>query len=144
MEREIFMMTEIDKEFINQTMDSADLREEYNSLYGRLGPRLAGMKTWEKSWIPDDDIGWLSWYTQYANGKRSEDDDKQIKRWKSFKARQVPRFQKNPTARMAYSLRLWAIDPLKLIDDEEKRNQLATSMEAYKQEAWDNYNKSKE
>jgi len=115
----------------NPELQPDDLREEYNSLYGRIGPRMAGMKSWKNSWIPKDDIGWLSWYTQYANGKRTEDDDTQIKRWKSFKARQVPRFQKNPTARMAYSLRLWAVDPLKLIDDEEKRNQLAASMSRY-------------
>jgi hypothetical protein len=44
---------------------------------------------------------------------------------------------------MAFNLRLWAIDPLKLVEDEEARGQLAKSMETYKQTAWDKYNKEK-
>jgi hypothetical protein len=41
-------------------------------------------------------------------------------------------------------LRNWAIDPLKLIEDEDQRRQLAEAMETYKQKAWDNYNNTQE
>jgi hypothetical protein len=122
-----------------------NLREEYNSLYGRIGPRLAGMKKWKKEWIPESSgLGWLDWYTQYANGKRSDDDVYQIKRWKAFRARHAPQFIKNPTPKRALMLRNWAIDPLKLIEDEDQRRQLSESMENYKQKAWDTYNNKKD
>jgi hypothetical protein len=122
-----------------------DLREEYNSLYGKVGPRLAGMKKWKAEWIPESSgLGWLDWYTQYANGKRSDDDAHQIKRWKAFKARHVPQFIKNPTPKRAIMLRNWAIDPLKLIEDEEARRQLAEAMENYKAKAWSQYQSNKQ
>jgi hypothetical protein len=121
------------------------LIEEYNSLYGKVGPRLASMKSWPKDWIPESSgLGWLDWYVQYTNGKRTSDDAQQIKRWKLFKARQVPAFIKNPTPKRALMLRNWAIDPLKLIDDEEARSALSKSMEQYRANAWDKYNKSKQ
>lgn len=126
-------------------LEPDELTEEYNALYGKVGPRLAGMKSWPAEWIPESSgLGFLDWYTKYVNGERTEDDAKQIQRWKSFKARQVPRFKKNPTARMAFNLRLWAIDPLKLIDDETTRGTLAKAMEEYKSKAWQDYTDKKD
>ena len=120
-----------------------DLRDEYNALYGRVGPRLAGMKSWDKSWIPESSgLGWLDWYKQYDGGKRTDDDDKQIRRWKSFKARQSALFKKNPTPRMAFSLKNWAIDPLKLVDEED-RAQLEKDMKEYKDQAEKEYREKK-
>jgi hypothetical protein len=130
-------------EFDVSTIPADDLREEYNSLYGKAGPRLAGMKRWDDSWIPENSLGWLDWYTQYHNGKRTDDDERQIKRWKSFKARHTAQFVKNPTPRRAAMFRLWAIDPLKLIQDETQRKELEQSMEAYKAKAWEDYENSK-
>lgn len=44
-------------------------------------------KIWqEKGWIhPDDPLGWFLWYCRYYLGRRHEDDERQIKRWKAYR-----------------------------------------------------------
>lgn len=121
-----------------------DLRESYNSIYGHVGPRLASMKEWPEEWInPQDPMGWLQWYEQYHHGRRSEDDERQIRRWKSFKARHGSQLKQNPTPRRAFALRNWAIDPLKLIDNEAQRIKLKEDMASYKQKKLDDYAEKK-
>jgi hypothetical protein len=110
------------------------MQEAYDAVYGGSKPRLASMQSWPAEWMPpgSDSLGWINWYQQYLNGNRTDDDPRQIKRWKAFKARHGTQFKKNPTPRRAYALRYWAIDPLKMIDDEADREAFKGRMEDYR------------
>ena len=39
----------------------------------------------EMDWMHHDDpYGWFEWYCKYSNGRRHEDDNRQIRRWQDF------------------------------------------------------------
>lgn len=65
----------------------------------------------EKGWIhPQDPRGWIEWYCKYHNGRRSEDDKRQINR--ALKV--LVRFgQRTPTPRINQTLLHWGWDPEK-------------------------------
>lgn len=46
----------------------------------------SSLKDWEqKGWIKEQDpYGWVQWYCRFYQGKRTDDDERQIKRWLSF------------------------------------------------------------
>lgn len=49
----------------------------------------------EKGWIhPADPRGWFQWYCRYYMGRRSDDDERQIKRWKNMR-RHIAQIRKN-------------------------------------------------
>lgn len=113
-----------------------DMRESYNTIYGSQGPRLASMAQWPEHWLDDQDKqGWLQWYEAYSSGRRSEQDDRQIERWKSFKRRHGGPFIKQPTPRRAYALRNWGIDATKMLP-EEQQQEFSGEMEAYRRKAY--------
>lgn len=43
----------------------------------------SSLEDWEsKNWIKEPDYyGWVHWYCRFFSGRRSDDDDRQIKRW---------------------------------------------------------------
>lgn len=76
----------------------------------------------EKDWLhKDDKRGWFQWYCRFYIGRRHEDDERQIGRWKSFIARHKAQLIKNckkgdtncrPVQRQA--LLQWGVDSRKL------------------------------
>lgn len=75
----------------------------------------------QNGWIhPDDPRGWFQWYCRYYQGRRNNDDDRQIKRWLAMK-RHVSQIKNNclpfdekcrPKQRQA--LLHWAYDSRKM------------------------------
>jgi len=115
--------------------DPDDLADAFNSIYGHAGPRLASMKVWPEHWLRDQDpLGWLQWYEQYHAGRRSADDERQIRRWERFKRTHGGLYSRNPTPRRGFALRNWAIDPLKLLPEKD-RAQAKADMDDYRAKA---------
>lgn len=58
-----------------------DYDKKLNKYNKKVGTTL---KFWEsKGWMKDSHpYGWVQWYCDYYSGKRSNDDERQIKRWK--------------------------------------------------------------
>ena len=112
----------------------------YDSLYRGQGPRLASLGAWKPEWISEHDPkGWAQWYKRYSSGRRIQgEDDRQIKRWLSFKARHGGPFTKSPTPRRGWALRNWGVDPAKLVAPDQ--SQATTEMlDAYKAKAMQKY-----
>ncbi len=75
----------------------------------------------QKGWIHEDDPrGWFQWYCRYYEGRRMDDDARQIKRWKQM-TRHIAQLKKNcepgdphcrPRQRQA--LLHWAYDSRKM------------------------------
>lgn len=108
-----------------------------NAIYGKHGPRLGSMKVWKSDWINKDvdPLGWLEWYQNYDSGRRTADDERQMKRWLSFKQRNSRLFQDKPSPLRAFSMRNWGIDAVPLLP-EEQRGQMRKDMAEYKDKAW--------
>merc|ERR1712025_882347 len=56
----------------------------YRKHINKYGVKCGGsLGMWESSgWISDSDpYGWFQWYCRFYNGRRCEDDSRQISRW---------------------------------------------------------------
>ena len=80
------------------------------------------LSVWRKNgWIhPDDPRGWFQWYCRYYMGRRSLDDDRQIRRWRQM-ARHVAQIRKgcmprdlDCRRRQRQALLHWAYDSRKI------------------------------
>jgi hypothetical protein len=112
----------------------------YDALYRGQSPRLASLGEWKPEWVSEHDPkGWAQWYKRYSSGRRIPDEDaRQIKRWKSFKARHGGPFAKKPSARRGWALRNWGIDPAKLVAVEEQAR-VNEMLDEYKNKAMQRY-----
>jgi len=113
-------MTDCRREFPDSWFEDARLcHERHDPALNFFGVNASQpLSVWRaKGWIhPDDPRGWFQWYCRYYQGRRHEDDDRQIKRWRSIR-RHIGALRKNcrpmdwtcrPKQRQA--LLHWAID----------------------------------
>ncbi len=117
-------MTDCRKEFPKDWFSQAKLSPEKKDIsINYFGVDASQpLAVWqEKGWIhPDDPRGWFQWYCRYFQGRRHEDDQRQIKRWKAIK-RHVAQIQKNCSKgdegcrrKQRQALLHWAYDSRKL------------------------------
>jgi len=58
--------------------------EKYDKKVNKYGVKCgSSLESWESSgWIDKQDpYGWFQWYCRYHKGRRTKDDERQIKRW---------------------------------------------------------------
>ena len=117
-------MTDCRKEFPNDWFSKAKLSpEKHNPKLNYFGVKASQpLAVWKKKgWIYcEDPRGWFQWYCRYYLGRRCQDDERQIKRWRAVR-RHLAQVRKNCRrgdndcrARQKQALLHWAYDSRKL------------------------------
>jgi len=117
-------MTDCKDEFPEDWFENAKLCHEFHdpklNFFGVNASKP--LSYWrEKGWIrPQDPRGWFQWYCRYYMGRRTDDDERQIKRWKAIR-RHIAQLKKNCAKldwecrkRQRQALLHWAIDSRKI------------------------------
>jgi len=91
-------MTDCISEFPKDWFENARLcSESHNAQLNYFGVNASqSLGTWvDKGWIrKDDPRGWFQWYCRYYMGRRTPDDERQVKRWKAMR-RHIAQVKKN-------------------------------------------------
>jgi hypothetical protein len=91
-------MTDCQDEFPAAWFDNARLcSERHDPKLNFFGVNASQpLAVWrENGWIyHEDPRGWFQWYCRYYRGRRCEDDDRQIRRWRAA-ARHIAQLQKH-------------------------------------------------
>ena len=106
--------------FVRAKLSGDGKRHKELNLFGVNASQ--SLAVWQaKGWIhPQDPRGWFEWYCRYYMGRRTDDDERQIKRWLGMK-RHVTQIENNcrtedvfcrPKQRQA--LLHWAYDSRKI------------------------------
>ncbi|PIU08635.1 MAG: hypothetical protein COT31_02350 [Candidatus Moranbacteria bacterium CG08_land_8_20_14_0_20_34_16] len=76
---------EFPREWFKKAKLSSEKHDERLNFFGINASQ--SLSIWrKKGWIhPDDPRGWFQWYCRYFMGRRHEDDERQIKRWKAIR-----------------------------------------------------------
>lgn len=117
-------MTDCRNEFPSEWFEKAKLCHEFHDpKLNYFGVNASqSLATWRKNgWIhPDDPRGWFQWYCRYYLGRRHEDDERQIRRWRAMR-RHVTQIKNNCAAgyincrkRQRQALLHWAYDARKI------------------------------
>ena len=91
-------MTDCTQEFPSDWFENAILCSKFhNPELNYFGVNASqSLEVWKKkNWIYEDDPrGWFQWYCRYYMGRRCNDDDRQIKRWRAI-SRHIAQIRKN-------------------------------------------------